>query len=293
MSTAKTTYSRARTYYDLAKPGIIYGNLLTGAAGFLFASHWRGDWGTMFFMLVGLGLIVGCGCVINNVIDKDIDSLMERTKKRAIVSGHIKTKMALIYGAVLGLLGALILGLLTNGLTLAVGLFGLFIYLVPYTLSKRKTQYSTLIGAVAGAMPPLAGFVAYSGYIGGAGIVLVGLIASWQLTHFYAIALYRKKEYKAANLPIWSVVNGDWSTQLQSISFIGIFTLFGVCLFILGYTGYLFVLGILALGLGWLWYSVTLASKLTASAWGRKIFLSSLWVILITSLLLAIGPVIY
>jgi len=292
MSTAKITFNeKAKAYYELAKPGIIYGNLLTAAAGFLFASQWKSGWGTLLFMLVGLGLIIGCGCAINNATDKEIDSLMDRTKKRAIVSGQIKSESALIYAGILGALGALILGLLTNYTALLVALFGLFVYVGPYGLSKRKTPYSTIIGSLSGAVPPLVGYTAFSNSVDAPGIIIVCLLICWQMTHFAAISLYRKKEYKAAGLPIWSVVHGDWSTQLQAVGFIGLFTIFGVGLFIFGYVGYLFLLGIMITGLGWLWYSVVQTNKLPPGAWGKKVFLSSLIVIMATSLLLAVGPI--
>lgn len=280
-----------KTYYNLTKPGIIYGNLLTATAGFLFASHWHNSYSAFFAMLVGLGLIIGSGCVFNNVLDRKIDAKMERTKKRSTVTGEVGTKPAIIYASILGLVGSIILGLFTNGLTLEVALTGLVLYVVVYGLAKRKTVYSTLIGSLAGAIPPLVGYTAVTGYIDLAGVILVFILICWQLTHFYAISLYRKKDYKNAGLPVWSVVKGEWSTELQAIGFIALFTIAATSLALLGYCGYIYLVAVLGIGIVWLWYSVMGVGKLEPALWGRKVFLSSLIVILLISVALSLGPV--
>jgi protoheme IX farnesyltransferase len=280
-----------KSYYNLAKPGIIYGNLLTAAAGFLFASHWHSSYSLFVSMLAGTALIIGSGCVFNNVIDRDIDKKMERTKKRATVTGQIPLNDALIYGAVLGVIGCLILGIFVNVLALVVAIAGFVIYVVIYGAAKRKSVYGTMVGSLAGAIPPLIGYTAVTKNIDQAGLILVFILICWQLTHFYAISLYRKKDYVAAGIPVWPIIKGDWSAQLQAIGFIGLFTIFSVSLFFLGYTGYIYLAASFVLGIGWLWYSVVIAGKLTASAWGRKVFVSSLIVILAISVLLAVGPV--
>jgi protoheme IX farnesyltransferase len=285
------TFDKVKSYYNLAKPGIIYGNLITATAGFLFASRWHSPFHLYISMLLGLALIIGSGCVINNVIDKSIDAKMDRTKKRATVTGQISDQSALIYAAALGLIGSIILILFTNSLTFFVALTGFIIYVVVYGVAKRKTVYGTLIGALAGAVPPLVGYTAFTNYIDLAGELIVLILICWQVSHFYGIALYRKKDYKAAGLPVWPVVKGDWSAQLQAIAFIALFSVFSVALFVFGYCGYTYLITVLVLGLGWLWYSVLNAGKLSASIWGRKIFLSSLIVMLVISLALAFGPV--
>jgi heme o synthase len=280
-----------KKYYNLAKPGIIYGNLLTAAAGFFFASHWHNSYGLFIAMLAGTALIIGSGCVVNNVIDRDIDKKMERTKKRATVTGQIPLKSALIYALVIGILGCLILAIFINTLSLIVALFGFVIYVIFYGYAKRKTVYGTLVGSLAGAVPPLIGYVAFTNYIDQAGILLVFILICWQLTHFYAISLYRKKDYAAAGIPVWSVVKGDWSTELQAVGFIALFTVFSLSMFFFGYTGFVYLIVTFLLGIIWLWYSVLNVGKLNPSAWGRNVFISSLYVILIISVALAVGPI--
>lgn len=279
-----------KNYYHLTKPGIIYGNLISVVAGFLFASHWH-NLILLIFTLIGAALVIGCGCVINNVIDKNIDKKMKRTQKRATVTGEISIKPAIIYGVVLGITGTVILGLVVNVLSMIVALFGLFVYVVIYGIAKRKTVYGTLVGAFAGAVPPLIGYTAFSNSIDLAGILIFFILISWQLTHFYAISLYRKEDYQKAALPVWSVVKGDWSTQLQAIGFIAVFTVFSISLYFFGYTGYIYLIATFLLSIVWLWYSVLTIKKLTPKAWGKKTFTSSLFILLAISILLAIGPI--
>ena len=280
-----------KSYYNLTKPGIIYGNLLTATAGFFFASHFHNSFGLFLAMLIGTALIIASGCVVNNVIDQDIDKKMERTKKRATATGQIVTKHALIYAAVLGIIGALVLIVFVNFLSLWVAALGYFLYVVIYGLAKRKTVYSTAIGSLSGAIPPLIGYTAITNSIDQAGVILVFILICWQLAHFYGISLYRKKEYAAAGIPVWPIVKGDWSAQLQALAFIGLFGIFSLSLFFLGYCGFIYLAATFVLSVGWLWYSLVQAGKLSAYDWGRQIFRSSLIVILAISVLLALGPI--
>lgn len=285
-----TSSKEIKAYYNLTKPGIIYGNLLTAAAGFLFASHWHNNYLHFVLMLIGLGLIISSACTFNNVIDSGIDAKMERTKKRATVTGHIATKAALIYATTLGVIGCLVLGIFVNVLALGIALFGMAIYVIFYGLAKRRSVYGTLIGSLAGAVPPIVGYTAVTRSLDLASFVLFLTLVCWQLAHFYGIALYRKHEYQAAGLPVWPIVKGDWNAQLQAIGSIAFFGLFAVCLFLFGYAGFTYAGFTLVIGLVWLWYAVFQANRLTAAAWGRKIFLSSLVVILLFSIAIAVGP---
>lgn len=279
-----------KSYYHLSKPGIVYGNLITSTAGYLFVSHWHKLLG-LFWMDIGLALVIGGSCAINNVIDKDIDTKMERTKKRASVTGEIPSTYIRNYGLALIALGAVILSIFNNLTTMYVALFGVLIYVVIYGIAKRRTPYSTMIGAAAGAIPPVVGYTAYSSNIDQGAMILFFILVCWQMAHFYGIALYRKKEYKEAKLMIWPIVKGDWSTQLQAMVFIAIFTIFAMSVFIFGYTGFIYLVVMMVVGLTWLWYSVNIINKYNPTEWGRKIFISSLIVILITSVALSLGPV--
>jgi protoheme IX farnesyltransferase len=215
---------------------------------------------------------------------------MERTKKRATVTGDIKSKHVRNYGLILMALGLITLAALTTLTAMYVALFGIFMYVLIYGVAKRKTIYSTMIGSISGAIPPVVGYSAFSSSVDQGAMLLFFILVCWQMAHFYGIALYRKKEYKAAGLKVWPLVKGDWSTQVQAMFFIAFYTIFAMAMFILGYTGFIYLVVIMITGLGWLWYSVTLASRYNASEWGRKVFHSSLTVIIVTSIALSLGP---
>jgi len=281
---------KLKAYYNLAKPGIVYGNLFTATAGYLFASHFHHLTG-LIWMLIGSALVVGGSCAINNVIDRDIDSKMERTKKRATVTGYISTNNARNFGLILISLGCIILAVFNNLTTMYVALLGIFFYVIIYGVAKRRTPYSTMIGSVSGAIPPVIGYTAFSSSVDQGAMLLFFILVCWQMSHFYGIALFRKKEYKAAGIMLWPIVKGDWSTQLQAMVFIALFTIFTLTVFIFGYTGFIYLVVMMIAGLGWLWYSISNANKLNASEWGRKIFVSSLFVLVITCVALSLGPV--
>jgi len=152
-----------KTYYYLTKPGIIRGNAVTAAAGFLLAAGLHPDLGLFLATLVGLSLIVASACVLNNCLDRRIDAAMARTQRRALVRGLVSTRAAIIYATILGLTGAALLAAFTNLLTLGLALFGLFAYVVLYGIAKRRTVHGTVVGSISGAVPPVVGYTAVTG----------------------------------------------------------------------------------------------------------------------------------
>jgi protoheme IX farnesyltransferase len=147
-----------KEYYQLTKPGIIYGNLITAAGGFLLASQGQIQWGLFLAILAGTALVIGSACVFNNYIDRGIDQKMERTKQRAMVKGSISGPAALTYGTILFILGFIVLAWYTNWLTLGIGILAFIIYVAVYGLSKRRSVHGTIVGSFAGAAPVVAGY---------------------------------------------------------------------------------------------------------------------------------------
>lgn len=151
-----------KKYYSLTKPGVLYGNVLTAVAGFLLASaHFKQFDGWLFVATIfGTTLVIAAACVLNNYLDRDIDSVMQRTKTRAIASGQIPGQHAIIMSAVLGIVGISTLILWVNWLVVAIGVAGFITYVWLYgALSKRKSIHGTLVGSISGAAPILAGYV--------------------------------------------------------------------------------------------------------------------------------------
>ena len=265
-----------KSYYYLAKPGIIYGNLITAAAGFLLASKTNVDWWLFLALLGGTALVVGSACVFNNIMDRGIDARMARTKKRALVSQRISPLAAVIYGKILGIVGFLVLAIFTNWLVFGIELVALIFYVFIYGWAKRTTSFSTLIGTVPGAAPPVAGYCAVTNHLGGGALILFLILVFWQMPHFYGIALYRYKDYKAAKLPVMSVSHGALSTKIQTLGYIVVFLATVAALKIFGYAGYAYLIVVELLGLIWLAKGLQGFNSEDSAKWGRKIFLFSL-----------------
>lgn len=280
-----------REYYQLTKPGIIYGNSITAFAGFAFASRRHFDVLLCIETLLGLAAIIAASCVFNNYIDQGIDRTMTRTKKRALVTGAVSGRAALTFGAVLLAIGCLVLGFYTNLLTLSVALFGMFAYLVLYGLGKRKTVHGTLVGSISGAVPPVVGYVAVANRLDTAAFLLFAVLIAWQMPHFYAIAMFRAKDYAAAGIPVLPVVSGVRATKLQIMLYIVAFISTSCLLTLFHYTGFVYLGAVLLIGLVWFLTGLSTYKITDDIAWSRKMFKLSLLVLLAWSLCLSLtGP---
>lgn len=275
-------------YYLLTKPGIIYGNSLSVIAGFFLAS--RGSFNLLLFLatLIGLGLVMASGCVFNNYIDRDIDEKMERTKKRALVTKKVSVKNALIFGAILGLLGFGLLYFLTNVLTSFIAFLGFFFYVIVYTFSKRKTVYSTLLGSISGAVPPVVGYTAVTNHFDFAALLLFMILVIWQMPHFYAIAIFRMKEYAAAGIPVLPIEKGIPMTKVHMLVYIFAFVVVTALFSFYGYTGTIFLICMTILGFIWLGLAIRGFTTANTIQWARQLFFFSLIILLAVSLLLSI-----
>ena len=278
-----------KNYYWLTKPGIIYGNLINTAAGFLLAAHSHIDLWLMAATLGGIALIIASACVVNNYIDRDIDKKMARTKKRALASGTIPVRNALLYAVVLGLLGFITLALWTNALTIWLGVIAVFVYIVPYSITKRKTIYGTAVGSISGALPPVAGYVAVVGHIDAAAWLLFVIFTAWQMPHFYAIATYRLKDYQKAGLAVMTVKASVRRAKIESIAYIAVFLAANVLLTVKGYTGQIYAVVLATWSAMWLLKAYHGLHAADDTAWGRDLFLFSLKVVMVLDIMLSVG----
>lgn len=268
-----------KTYYYLTKPGIIMGNIVTMAGGFALASRGHIDLGLFLATLLGLALLIASACVINNYTDRDIDEKMERTKNRALVRGLISGKRALLFALVLGLFGLTLLILFTNLLTAGIAFFGFFVYVVLYAFLKCRSIHGTLVGSVAGAVPPVVGYCAVSGRFDLAAFLLFAILVLWQMPHFFAIAMYRFSDYSAASIPVLPVKKGADLGKIHMQFYILAFILATLSLTFFGYTGYFYLGAAAFLGLTWFFFSFKDFSAEKQSLWGKNMFRFSLVVI--------------
>lgn len=254
----------------------------------MFAAQGKISVDSLLGVLLGAALIVACGCVINNFIDRSIDRKMNRTEQRALVTGDITTKNALIYATALGLSGVVVLVFLTNWLTTLLGLIGLFAYVVVYGWAKRRTWHGTLIGTISGSIPPVAGYTAVTGSLGLGAFLVFLILTAWQMPHFYAIALFRLKDYKAAGIPVLPAVKGVEPTKRQIIAYLLVFTV-AVCLpTLLGLATNAYGIVMLVVSLVWLYFGLKDLKSDNYIVWAKRHFKVSLYVLMIWTAVISI-----
>ena len=279
-----------RSYLQLMKPGITVSNTISGIAGFFLAATMVTFSITAFIGAVfGIAFIIASACVANNVLDRDIDKRMKRTSKRDIARGTIAVPNALAFSFVLGLAGFLLLAFLTNLVTVLLGALAFIWYVAIYGIAKRTTAYSTIIGGVAGALPPAAGYTALTGRIDAGAIILFLILFFWQLPHFYAISMFRRDDYKEAGLPVWSVRYGMKSTKVQILVSVILYAIVASLLMVFGYTGIIYLVVSSALSIYWLYKGISLYNKVDDVKWARSMFGVSLIVLLAMCALIAVG----
>jgi len=281
-----------KSYYYLTKPGIIYGNAVTATAGFFLASGRSINIQLFIAMLLGLSLVIASACVINNLFDADIDSKMERTKNRSLVTGEISFPKGVIFGSILLLLGGTILYFYTSLAAFWAAGLGVFFYLFLYSPLKRKTVHATLIGAVAGATPPVVGYVSKVNQIDTAAIILFLILVFWQMAHFYSIAIRRIEEYKSAGISIMPIRYGVRSTKIQILVYILAFTVACTSLTYFGYTKYVYLFAVAILGTIWFLKGMKGFKVSNESEWAKKMFLFSLIVITFLCIFIIIDAII-
>lgn len=269
-----------KTYYMLTKPGIILGNIVTTAAGFALASKGNIDSGLFLATLMGLGFVIASAGVFNNYIDRAMDAKMERTKNRPLAMGAVPSRNALLFASVLGVAGLSILAYYANWLTVLVTLTGFFVYLVLYAFWKYRSFHGTLIGSIAGAIPPVVGYCAVSNHLDSGAWLLFLIMVLWQMPHFFAIAIYRMRDYAAASIPVFPIVKGVFATKVQMLLYIIGFTVTTFMLTWNGFAGNLYLAVATLLGATWFGLGLYGFVEKNDHKWARNMFIYSLIVIM-------------
>lgn len=279
-----------RRYLQVTKPGIIMGNLISVAGGFLLASRGDIDGLLMVATLVGLSLVVASGCAINNCIDRDIDARMQRTKTRVTVTGEMSVKAALAHGIVLGVAGFALLAAFTNAVAVFFAAFGYVIYVGVYSLyMKRNSIYGTLVGSLSGAVPPVVGYCAVTGQFDAGAAILLLMFSLWQMPHSYAIAIFRYKDYEAANIPVLPVAKGIERAKLHIVLYIAVYALVTMLLPLGGYTGLGFMAVAATTSIWWLVMALKgYRSDVDINGWARQVFGFSILNITLLSVAMAV-----
>ncbi|MBO1254196.1 heme o synthase [Alteromonas sp. 5E99-2] len=281
-----------KDYVSLTKPGIIFGNLIAAASGFFLAAKGNIDWFVFIILILSTTFIVACGCIINNYVDRDIDLKMRRTRNRALAQGRINTASALLFALILGIVGFVLLHYYTTTYAVLFGAIGILVYVGLYTLKfKRNSVYGTLVGSLSGACPPVMGYVSVSnGFDTGAALLLL-ISCFWQIPHSYAIAICRFEDYKAANIPVLPVKYGVKASKLHMYVYIIAFVISSLLLFTEGYVGIVYALVMTCMSAYWLYLVKTENRFDNEQLWGRKLFVLSIIIITVFSVLISVDYV--
>ena len=281
-----------RDFIQMTKPGILISNTVTAFAGFWMASGRTGavDIPLLLYTLLGTLLVMASGCVLNNYLDRDFDARMERTRNRALASGTVAPRTALVYGLALGAAGLSVLALFVGPLAAALGFAGWFVYVFVYTLwLKRTSVHSTAVGGIAGAMPPVIGYVAVAERLDLGAWLLFLLLFLWQPPHFWALGIRRRDEYRRAGYPLLPVVRGVSETKWAIFQYTVLLAPVSLLPYLYGYAGVVYVLTAAALGLAWAaMVTAWLRSDREDDRWAKRMFVFSVYYLTIVSVVLAL-----
>ncbi len=251
---------RVLDYVSLTKPRIIVLLLVTALASMLIAAPGVVPPWVILVTLIGGALSAGSANAVNCVLDRDIDAVMTRTRKRPLPARRVEPSFAFAFAAVLGVVAFVVLAVLVNLLSAILALGALLFYVLVYTIwLKRSTPQNIVIGGAAGAVPPLVGWAAATGRVELPAVVLFLIIFLWTPPHFWALALYRHEDYANARVPMLPVVAGEEATRRQILIYSFLLVAATLLLYPLGTLGPVY--GVCALALGGVFVTLALQVK--------------------------------
>ena len=279
--------SRASDYLALAKPRLNFLVVASAMAGYAMAGGEATDAVLLASTMAGTALVAGGASAFNQIIERNRDALMRRTRLRPLPDGRLQPVEALVFAAIISLAGCLILWAGANLLSALIALATLVIYAVVYTPSKPLTSFSTVIGAIPGALPPMIGWAAVRDSLSQGAWVLFGIVFLWQLPHFLAIAWMYREDYARAGYPMLPVIEPDGrSTARQAVLYTAALLPLSLAPTLIGMAGTLYFAGALALTLLFLALSVRFAFTRAAIDarrlfFGSILYLPLLWILMI------------
>jgi protoheme IX farnesyltransferase len=248
-----------RDYVELCKPRVVLLMLLTVLVGMYLSVPGWVPFVTMSASLLGIGLCAGSAAAVNHLVDKRIDAIMARTKRRPVAHGRISVTQAFWFALTLGMMGLLVLLFFVNTLTAVLTLITIIGYAGVYTgYLKRATPQNIVIGGLAGAAPPLLGWTAVSNQLDPQALLLVLIIFTWTPPHFWALAIYRLDDYQQAEIPMLPVTHGVRFTKLNVLLYTVLLVLVSVLPFVVRMSGLVYLVGALVLGARFLYWSTRL-----------------------------------
>jgi protoheme IX farnesyltransferase len=248
-----------QSYLGLCKLKVVALIVFTAMVGMFLATSPPGmvPWDVLLFGNLGIGMAAASAAAINHVLDAREDAKMARTSNRPLPQGELNERNALIFAAVLGAVAMLMLVFLVNVRTAVLTFLSLVGYAVVYTMYlKRATPQNIVIGGAAGAAPPILGWTALTDSIDPHSLLLFLIIFVWTPPHFWALAIYRRKEYAKVDIPMLPVTHGVPFTRLHILLYTILLLVVSVLPYVYGMSGPVYLVGALLLGGGFLYYAI-------------------------------------
>ena len=270
-------------YKDLIKFNISILVMVTSYIGYYLGLRSRDlfmieyeSWYTLFLLLIGTFLSSSGAGVMNQYIERNYDSKMERTKTRPIPNNDISSRNALFVGLFLCFVGPFFLYYFINFLTCLISFSTIFIYLFIYTPSKRYTSLNTIIGSIPGALPPVGGWAAATGNISSESLMLFSVLFCWQIPHFLSLAIIYKDDYSRGGFKMLPSITKNVNYVTFQILFFTMALLYtSIGIYSMGITSYVYAIGALVLGIIFLFYSSSILFDYSTRKI-RKIFIFSI-----------------
>lgn len=248
-----------RDFYEMCKPRVVMLLILTSVVGMMLAVPGMVPLDVLILGNLGIALVASSGAVVNHLIDRRIDLQMKRTHNRPMAQGRVDVMQASAFALAIGLVGMVILYYWINPLCAWLTLASFVGYAFIYTgYLKHATPQNIVIGGLSGATPPLLGWTAVTGTIEADALILVLIIFAWTPPHFWALAIHRKKEYAKSGVPMLPVTHGEHVTKIHIIVYTAILVVVSVFPFFSGMSGWLYLIAALALGAGFMYWSLLL-----------------------------------
>ena len=254
---SESILARWPDFLELTKPRVVALMLITAVIGMCMAVPGFVPWQPLVLGNIGIAFCAGAAAAINHVVDERIDQKMSRTTNRPVAQGRVSQSEAIVFAALLAMLGAALLAVTVNVLTAVLTVASLVGYAFIYTMFlKRATPQNIVIGGLAGAAPPLLGWTAVTGEIHAHGLLLVLIIFAWTPPHFWALAIHRKEEYAAVGIPMLPVTHGNRFTALHILLYTILMFLITLLPYITLLSGWIYAVAATLLGLRFLYWSI-------------------------------------
>ena len=271
-----TTRSRVEDFLALTKPRLNSLVLATTGVGYYLGSTAGLDLLAALHTVMGTGLVAGGAAAFNQLAERDLDEVMDRTRWRPIPAGRVQASEAGAFAVILTIAGLTQLALGTNRLAATIALVTLVSYAAIYTPLKRRTHWATVVGAFPGALPPVIGWVAARGTLTAEAWALFGIVFVWQLPHFYALAWLYREDFRRAQVPLIAVLDNDGrSTARHILGYTVLLLPVSLTPAFVGLTGLPYLIGASALGVAFFILAARFAGHRTTER-ARSLFLGSL-----------------